>query len=219
MENRSNILSLEGVNIVRRLDNYINATALCNAGNKKFNHWNSNLKTKEFLQELSNILEIPQNKLVQFQKGGQNQMTWVHPLVATNIAQWISPIFSIKISIWIEEWKNSSDINETKYITSITNLQPSPNSQKELEIKNKLHQELGGIVECETDFGFIDLLTDTEIIEIKIGKNWKHGLGQLCAYSQIYPNHSKRLHLFDFDRNEQIEKVCEKFGVVITYEK
>lgn len=66
----------------------------------------------------------------------------------------------------------------------------------EKSIRDCLHAELGGLVEVVTPAGRIDLLTDTEIIEVKAVKDWKAALGQILVYSGFYPQHQKRLHLF-----------------------
>ena len=82
----------------------------------------------------------------------------------------------------------------------------------------KLQEELGGCIEVYTEFGFIDLLTDKEIIEIKNGNNWKHGFGQIIVYGEFYPLHKKRLHLFNIQKDLEIEKFCKKYNVNIEYE-
>ena len=77
----------------------------------------------------------------------------------------------------------------------------------------KLHDQLGGKIEVETESGFIDLLTDTEIIEIKKGKNWKQAIGQILIYSSYYPKHTKRIHLFDIKNIDN--NGCERIYVLI----
>ena len=88
----------------REEDGYINITNLCKAGGKKFNHWNSNDKTKRFLQVLSTDAGIPVSELIKLGSGSKYEndtknLTWAHPQVAINIAQWISPEFDVCIGI------------------------------------------------------------------------------------------------------------------------
>ena len=88
----------------RQKDGYINLSALCKAGNKKFKHWNENKKTKAFLQVLSSSVRIPTRELIKYETGSnENRATWGHPQVAINIAQWISPHFDVQVSKWIFE--------------------------------------------------------------------------------------------------------------------
>lgn len=161
--------------------------------------------------------------LIEINMGKSNvndQSTWGHPYVANNIAQWVSAKFSVKVSLWIDEWKNISEINSKKYVVSLENIEPdNNNSCVEKDIQNRLYKELGGEMEVYTNFGYIDLLTDTELIEIKVGNNWKHGLGQLLAYRKFYLNHSLRLHLFDIEHQTDISDWCKEYNVLVTYEK
>ncbi|MBE9019991.1 hypothetical protein IQ272_28455, partial [Chroococcidiopsidales cyanobacterium LEGE 13417] len=88
------------------------------------------------------------------------------------------------------------------------------------KIRDRLHAQLGGLVEVVTPAGRIDLLTDTQIIEIKSIQDWKAALGQTLAYSGFYPEHQKRIHLFgsafELKRLSDIEAACLCFGVKVT---
>ena len=92
----------------RMLDGYINATAICKAAKKNFADYRRLKNTNEFLDELSAEMEIPITALIQTIKGGvpELQGTWVHPYVATNLAQWASAKTAVKVSIWVTEWIN-----------------------------------------------------------------------------------------------------------------
>ena len=218
---------------IRESDGYINLSQICKAGKKYYSDWFRLEKTKEFLTELSNELKIDilTKKTENGKVGGlieinmgksdvDDQFTWGHPYVANNIAQWISAKFCVKVSMWIDEWKNTSEINSKKYVVSLENIEPDNDRcciEKDIQIR--LYKELGGEMEVHTNFGYIDLLTETELIEIKVGNNWKHGLGQLLAYRKFYLNHSLRLHLFDIEHQTDISDWCKEYNVSITYEK
>jgi len=163
---------------------------------------------------------IQKCQLIDSKKGNTakySQGSWIHPILATNLAQWISPTFGMKVCIWIEEWKTINN-NRSIYDSEINKLKPTHNNQKEKEIQMQLQKELGGEIEVETDSGFIDLLTDTEIIEIKHGKNWKQAMGQVLSYSIDYKDHIKRIHLFDIEYDSHINKTCHVYNVKVTYE-
>lgn len=51
-------------------------------------------------------------------------------------------------------------------------------------------------LEVKTPVGNIDILTPTQLIEIKASKNWKAAIGQLQSYATYYPHHQKHLYLF-----------------------
>lgn len=194
----------------RDVDNYINATQLCKAGGKKFNHWYALDSTKDLIKELEKNLSTNGHKclkLVDKKVGGNHSGSWIHPRLATHIAMWISPKFSIKISEWIEEWKLFSDENKSRFEFEISNLQPSTNTLKEKQYNDKYKAILDAKSEVQTPVGYIDLLTETDLIKIKIGSNWKHGIGQLICYGTFYCNHQKWLYLFDHESISQSEKL------------
>ena len=202
-----------------REDGYINATALCKNGGKLFADYNRNKKTHAFLEALNDILRIPIDNLIE-SKSGKYGGTFVHPMIATNLAQWISPEFSVKVTLWIEEWKKLNNNNKI-YNDELQKIKGTEYESKEKEIQKRLHKDLGGEIEVKTEFGYIDLLTKTEIIEIKVYRNWKSGVGQLIVYSEEFPVHRKRLHLFDIDlvNINKIKTICAKHKIIITYEQ
>lgn len=90
----------------RARDGYINATAMCKAANKKWNDYTRLNTTGPFLVELASVAGIPVTELVQSLSGGHPQLqgTWVHPQVATHLAQWLSPQFAVMVSGWVYDW-------------------------------------------------------------------------------------------------------------------
>jgi hypothetical protein len=91
----------------------------------------------------------------------------------------------------------------------------------ERDVRDRLQTQLGGQVEAYTKWGLIDLLTETELIEIKIAHHWKDAIGHIIAKSNAFPNHKKRLHLFSHElpRLDHIEEICTQFDIKITFEK
>lgn len=91
----------------------------------------------------------------------------------------------------------------------------------EKDIQDKLNMELNGEKEVCTPVGNIDILTMTELIEIKKTHSWKSALGQVLAYSHFYPSHKKRIHLFGKCHTlykQDIQNICAKYDVKVTYE-
>jgi hypothetical protein len=92
----------------------------------------------------------------------------------------------------------------------------------ESQVKDCLQQQLGGLQEVSTPAGRIDLLTETEIIEVKRVSDWKSALGQVLAYSGFYPDYKKRIHLFGLEADQQqlstIKSTCLPFDVEVTFE-
>lgn len=106
----SNIISLSlnntQITFQRQEDGYINATALCQNAGKQFGHYNTNQTTQAFLKALEAEIGITISELIQVQKGGEPHLqgTWVHPQVATHLAQWLSPKFAVQVSKWLQDW-------------------------------------------------------------------------------------------------------------------
>jgi len=99
-----------------------------------------------------------------------------------------------------------------------------PNSQKSIErkIQMRFENKLKGKTNVIVPVGYIDVLTSTEIIEIKQASDWKHAVGQVMCYAVYYPSHQKRLHLFG-DTHEKfqqlVEECCFKLSIRVTWEE
>jgi hypothetical protein len=92
-----------GVAIQRRqADGYVNATAMCRAGGRRWNHYQANERTTEYLQALSGSAGIPADLLVTSIGTGPNHLrgTWIHPRLAVDLARWIAPAFAV----WMDGW-------------------------------------------------------------------------------------------------------------------
>jgi hypothetical protein len=99
----------------RKVDGYINATAMCKAAGKSIADYARIGPTKAFLTELSTDMGIPISELIQSIRGGPPsiQGTWVHPQIAINLAQWLSPRFAVQVSRWVYEWLSGSGSQTT----------------------------------------------------------------------------------------------------------
>jgi hypothetical protein len=137
-------------------------------------------------------------------------------------------IYRVKINGRYNVWVN-------KILISLMDIEEwakkAKKDQKEKEIRERLKAELGGTPQA-TRIGEIDLLTKKEIIEIKVIEKWKEGVGQLILFGKIYPNHSKRLHLFgNFPTRikpelstelltlELIKEFCNDFNITVILEE
>jgi hypothetical protein len=204
-----------------RDDGYISFTKMCKHGGKKPSNFTKTASAQKLVDTLSNRLGVPSSTLIRVYRGNspnEPQGTWVHPHIATYAAQWISVSFSLDVSEWIEEWKLINYKNPNRYEESLESITPDSTVNEEKLIQDRLQKELGGETEVKTPVGYIDLLTSTEIIEIKAYACWKHALGQVYAYSTYYPSLKRRLHLFGGEPNIELEKICESLDIRVTYE-
>lgn len=102
-------------------------------------------------------------------------------------------------------------------------LKSRPVNGIEKKIRDHLKADLGGLSEVSTPACRIDLLTNTEIIEVKNLKDWKAALGQILVYSAFYREHQKRIHLFgshtELEKLSDVESACLSFGIKVTGEE
>ncbi|AEQ32473.1 KilA-N domain-containing protein [Megavirus chiliensis] len=208
--------------IIMKKNGFVNATNLCKNIKKEFYHWKENKNSKELINELKKFFNEENEYMITI-TGGKNTKirgTYVHPILLTSIANWISPLFAIKLGVWIEEWKNYSLKNSIKYYKALSKLESNSNNNKEKVIQKTLQSELGGEIEVKTKYGYIDLLTDDKIIEIKSYETWKHALGQILIYSDEYENKNKCVYLFDVPNNiklNNIKRIYNKYNVSVIF--
>lgn len=92
---------------------------------------------------------------------------------------------------------------------------------KESDYRKALAKKLGGKQEVYTFAGNIDVLTATELIEVKSVIAWKSALGQVLVYGCDYPSHQKRIHLFGETQKSFLSMIryhCDKYDVTVTWE-
>ena len=209
---------------IRMKDGFINATKLCKSAGKLWADYYRLKKTQAFLNEICKNIGNNIDDIINIAESGSHSGTWVHPQVATNLALWCSVKFGAKVSLWIEEAKRKiSNIND-EWIHEICNIEPNKNKLVEKNIRNRLSNTLNGKTEIECGYGYIDIVTDNQIIEVKNAIKYLSALGQILAYSIDFPEKSKRIHLFYDDEvilNNIVEKAKRLYGtfdVLLTYE-
>jgi hypothetical protein len=70
-------------------------------------------------------------------------------------------------------------------------------SQKERAIRDSLAAQIpGSQIEVPTASGRIDILTPSQVIEVKNVRRYKHAIGQVVSYSHYYPEHERCVYLF-----------------------
>lgn len=94
----------------------------------------------------------------------------------------------------------------------------------ETAIRDHLNlQDPTSTAEHKTPVGRIDCLHTTELVEVKDARYWKHGLGQLLAYSTYHPERKRVLHLFgiasDTSRLVEPAHICTTLNVVMKYQQ
>jgi hypothetical protein len=146
-------LTFNGMDIqYRKEDGFVNATAMCKAGKKKFNDWNRLDSTKELIKALESEVGSPVSgnpvSVIDIKKGGNDkysQGSWIHPDLSVQLAQWISPKFALQVSKWIRELAVTGSVingmeKNNEQILSLQNALVE--QQKEIEILEKKHTKI-----------------------------------------------------------------------------
>jgi transcriptional regulator with XRE-family HTH domain len=136
----------------------------------------------------------------------------------------------LRMPLTADEIMDRAGISRSAYSTAVTKLDElgllpdwckiQRKNHPERIVRDRLQAQLGGKVEAYTKYGLIDLLTETELIEIKVVNRWKDAIGHILAKSEKYPNHQKRLHLFGHQEPilDNIQEVCDRLGIRVTFE-
>jgi hypothetical protein len=135
-------------NVIRQRvsDGFLSATDMCKANNKLYADWYRLDSTKEFVNELSNdIRDI--TYFIEVNRGGNiakhKRGSWVHPYVATNLAQWLSPKFAVFVSKLVFRYVSgdTSLIDEIKANNEFYKKQLEEKDRQLTEVKEQLDEK------------------------------------------------------------------------------
>lgn len=110
----------------RPSDEFVNATAMCQATGKRWAKYWENQSTQEFIDSLARQLGCPNSDLLKTSRvnadyGGG---TWVHRRVAIHLAQWCSPDFAVWVSGQIEAIMSGRQVSHREHAEhAIANIQ------------------------------------------------------------------------------------------------
>lgn len=104
-------------------------------------------------------------------------------------------------------------------VRQLTTVKSTAKVASEAQIRDYLAQSIpGSQTEVSTEFGRIDILTPTEVIEVKRATQWKQAIGQVEIYRHGYPKHQPRIHLFGKTKHQaMIKDVCRARGICCTF--
>ena len=102
-----------------------------------------------------------------------------------------------------------------------TMVTPEITIENETMIQTILQKREGGEREVETPAGFVDLLTDEYVIEIKHVKDWKDG-AKVLIYAIHFPGRKPRVHLFGgYSSNFRslVDETFKQLSITVTWER
>ena len=118
----------------------VNATLLCQAGGKFFKDYLKNKQTELYLEALESDRRIIQSDLIIVKKGNSTkftQGTWVHRLIAIDLARWISPTFAVQMTKWLDELFTTGKVELQRPIRMLVNLSERDIEAEHLEMKHE----------------------------------------------------------------------------------
>ncbi len=91
----------------------------------------------------------------------------------------------------------------------------------ESQVSDHLAKLLSGQREVPCRVGFIDILTDHEVIEVKHCRYWYKAIPQVLKYWRYYPDRQARIHLFgeglhDWDIEALLVR-CDNLGIKVSW--
>jgi hypothetical protein len=221
--------------IMMKENGFLNVTKMCDECGKSFFNWKKNKSSKDLIKCLLESLNLHSENdiLVIISTGSKHETylrgTYAHPDLIIHIAMWLSPMFSIYVNFIISSWRKMSVENELSYWDKMNNCLKTSiyhNDNTEQLVRDNLSKQLDGATEIINENGYIDIVTDTQIIEVKHIDNWKHALGQILSY-RVDENFNKlqpRIHLFSDDKvieteiKNKIIKTCNVYNCIVTFE-
>ncbi|HMA78844.1 MAG TPA: KilA-N domain-containing protein [Candidatus Paceibacterota bacterium] len=106
--------SFNNVEIPQRADGYINATKMCQAGEKEWSSFSRTQQASEYIDALASVLQICRTEIIETTQGGNPRLqgTWIHPRLASRLAQWVSPEFAVVVDGWVLEIMQSGSVGQ-----------------------------------------------------------------------------------------------------------
>jgi hypothetical protein len=161
----------------------------------------------------------------------------------SHVGRGATRIQAVSLDQAVEYWQYQSRIGNQKAFALLTQLsrnttpgldkfrgiqvvRPARQQSKQIEAYEKwyvqrLQEQLGGEIEVPTPAGTVDLVTATQLIEVKDVRNWKAAIGQVLVYGDYFPYHQRRIHLFENCKEPMssiIEQHCQKQKIILTWE-
>jgi hypothetical protein len=181
---------------IRDIDGYMHAIDICNSGNMLWCNYITRNITTNYIETLSTYMGMPSYRLIEPIDGiSGDEISWIHPRVATHLAKWISINLAFTIDQWNNQWKRYQRNNQ-EYITLLSKIDLSKSKLAERKRKSTFDLDWGdGIVE--------EMALGTLIIALE----------KIVDYSIGYHMHIKFIYLHIYQIDANIMNLCRKFDI------
>lgn len=166
----------------RQVDGYVNASAMCRAGGKRWNHYQANDRTQGYIHALAADAGIPatgNQGLIRSIQGGRPELqgTWIHPRLAVDLARWISPAFAVWMDGWFLE-------QFTTPLPTTTNRQPVTSRQGFLDNSPRIVIHAANVKAAESIWD--RALTNAMVDRITTGRHFRGRILPMSESSHCY---------------------------------
>lgn len=156
----------------RRLDGFINGTAMCGANGKDIAQWCLNRSTIELFNALAERLGqstidikdwnsndssltrlsklFPALLIVRRGAPANGGGTWIHHKLAVPLAQWCNPQFALLVSDWVESWLMSYSPTQLEADADRVKMRDTLKDQKRLELMDQVKEFLESAGQYDT---------------------------------------------------------------------
>jgi len=194
----------------------INATVLCKAGNKKFHDYIRLKTTQEFLQTLESVEGIPSTNIINIIQGGdfKNQGSYVHQLVAIDLARWISPQFSVQISKWVHELMMTGKVELQRPLKFLIDLKEIDIEAEKLELENQF-------IHTNTNVLYIAYIGDS-LVKIGFSTNYLKRENKHLSTTETEYQQFRILKIFEISSQNietQIHNLLDRYRVSYNRQK
>jgi hypothetical protein len=104
------------------------------------------------------------------------------------------------------------------YYREINKIEYDNNDNSEKIVRDRIANEENGETEVKCGSGYIDVVTNEEIIEVKKAENWKYAIGQILAYHEEYQEKTMRIHIFDGTLTDYVKNICSRNNIRVTHD-
>lgn len=212
---------------------YVNATQMCKANAKQWGHYAERKASKTYWQGLADDLGIPISSLIiQVDAYGDEQATWVHPEVATDLAQWVSTPFRIWANRTLTRVINGEAIQQQPQSLAETILmigqQMVENERRQKELESRLAEYDQKRLEAEEDMKAIpeptadapEITTRMQISRLIRDYSVNKGCSFSQVWAMVYRDFRDRFHVDLQQRSQNTGgkqkplDICEQLGLL-----
>ncbi len=123
------------------------------------------------------------------------------------------------VAVWVEPQEPKVQAPTFSFQSTLFSCTWASKTRYEIECSRRLAIVLNGSTEVTTEVGRIDVLTNSELIELKVAHNWKHGIGQLLAYGFYHQQRELHLILVGSNADEYVDIArfhCDRFNIKVS---